>query len=50
MLMGALGVRHLVDGRPVDQEFLLEYVDSVVLPALGVAGRTTAGASSPVRA
>lgn len=39
MLMGALAARQLVDGRPVDQAFLLEYVDSVVLPALGGAHR-----------
>ncbi|WP_328719973.1 TetR/AcrR family transcriptional regulator [Streptomyces sp. NBC_00247] len=36
MLIGAFAARQLVDGRPVDQAFLLEYVDSVVLQALGV--------------
>ncbi|MEV0371072.1 TetR/AcrR family transcriptional regulator [Streptomyces sp. NPDC050636] len=36
MMTGALIVRPLVDGRPVDQAFLTTYVDAVVLRALGV--------------
>ena len=36
MLIGALAARQLIEDRPVDQEFLIDYVDSVVLPALGV--------------
>lgn len=36
MLVGALAARQLIEDRPVDQEFLIDYVDSVVLPALGV--------------
>ncbi|MGC5343696.1 TetR/AcrR family transcriptional regulator [Streptomyces sp. DT24] len=36
MLIGALAARQLIDGRPMDQAFLVDYVDSVVLPALGV--------------
>ncbi|MDK0520009.1 TetR/AcrR family transcriptional regulator [Streptomyces sp. ML-6] len=36
MLIGAFAARQLVDDRSVDQAFLLDYVDSVVLPALGV--------------
>ncbi|WP_299540474.1 TetR/AcrR family transcriptional regulator [uncultured Streptomyces sp.] len=36
MLIGALAARQLIEDRPVDQAFLLDYVDSVVFPALGV--------------
>ncbi|AYN34833.1 TetR family transcriptional regulator [Streptomyces albus] len=36
MLIGAYVARDLVDGRPLNQSFLRDYVDSVVLPALGV--------------
>ncbi|MFD9422452.1 MULTISPECIES: TetR/AcrR family transcriptional regulator [unclassified Streptomyces] len=36
MLIGALAARQLVEDRAVDQAFLIDYVDSVVLPALGV--------------
>lgn len=36
MLVGALATRQLVEDRPVDKAFLLDYVDSVILPALGV--------------
>ncbi|MGW4631023.1 ectoine synthase, partial [Streptomyces rubiginosohelvolus] len=36
MLVGALAARQLIEDRPVDQAFLIDYVDSVVLPALGV--------------
>ncbi len=36
MLIGAFATRQLVEDRPVDQAFLLDYVDSVILPALGV--------------
>ncbi|MFE7464543.1 TetR/AcrR family transcriptional regulator [Streptomyces sp. NPDC057499] len=35
MLIGAFAARQLVEDRSVDQAFLLDYVDSVVLPALG---------------
>ncbi|MEU2021951.1 TetR/AcrR family transcriptional regulator [Streptomyces sp. NPDC016469] len=35
MLVGAVATRQLVEDRPVDQAFLLDYVDSVILPALG---------------
>jgi AcrR family transcriptional regulator len=36
MLIGAVAARQLVEDRPVDQAFLRDYVDSVMLPALGV--------------
>ncbi|MCX4964143.1 TetR/AcrR family transcriptional regulator [Streptomyces sp. NBC_00654] len=36
MLIGAFAARQLVEDRAVDQAFLIDYVDSVVLPALGV--------------
>lgn len=36
MLVGAVATRQMVEDRPVDQAFLLDYVDSVILPALGV--------------
>ncbi|SCK59078.1 transcriptional regulator, TetR family [Streptomyces sp. WMMB 714] len=36
MLIGAIGVRTLIDGLPPTQEFLRSYIDAVVLPALGV--------------
>ncbi|MFI8435183.1 TetR/AcrR family transcriptional regulator [Streptomyces sp. NPDC079020] len=36
MLIGAFAARQLVEDRTVDQAFLIDYVDSVVLPALGV--------------
>ncbi|WP_033323035.1 TetR/AcrR family transcriptional regulator [Streptomyces yerevanensis] len=35
MLLGAFAARNLIDGLPPTQEFLLSYVDAVVLPALG---------------
>ncbi|MFB6875951.1 TetR/AcrR family transcriptional regulator [Streptomyces sp. NPDC056323] len=36
MLIGAFAARQLVEDRSVDQAFLIDYVDSVVLPSLGV--------------
>jgi AcrR family transcriptional regulator len=36
MMIGAVVARQLIEDRPVDQAFLFDYVDSVVLPALGV--------------
>ncbi|MEI7029368.1 TetR/AcrR family transcriptional regulator [Streptomyces pratensis] len=36
MMIGAIAARQLVEDRAVDQAFLIDYVDSVVLPALGV--------------
>ncbi|MFF9349492.1 TetR/AcrR family transcriptional regulator [Streptomyces sp. NPDC014734] len=36
MLIGAFAARQLVEDRSVDRAFLIDYVDSVVLPALGV--------------
>ncbi|MEU5521278.1 TetR/AcrR family transcriptional regulator [Streptomyces sp. NPDC047860] len=36
MLVGAFATRTLIDDRPPTQEFLLSYIDAVVLPALGV--------------
>ncbi|MFF2960460.1 TetR/AcrR family transcriptional regulator [Streptomyces sp. NPDC057963] len=36
MLIGAFAARQLVEDRAVDQAFLTDYVDSVMLPALGV--------------
>lgn len=36
MVVGALAARQLIEDRPVDQAFLMDYVDAVVLPALGV--------------
>ncbi|MFD5188908.1 TetR/AcrR family transcriptional regulator [Streptomyces sp. NPDC058357] len=35
MLIGAFAARQLVEDRSVDQAFLIDYVDSVILPALG---------------
>ncbi|MFF1923174.1 TetR/AcrR family transcriptional regulator [Streptomyces sp. NPDC058221] len=35
MLIGAFAARQLVEDRAVDQAFLTDYVDSVILPALG---------------
>ncbi|RPK63602.1 Transcriptional regulator, TetR family [Streptomyces sp. ADI96-02] len=35
LVVGALATRQLIENRPVDQAFLIDYVDSVVLPALG---------------
>ncbi|WP_149179644.1 TetR/AcrR family transcriptional regulator [Streptomyces sp. TRM49041] len=36
MMIGAFIARPLIEDRSVDQEFLTEYLDAVVLPALGV--------------
>ncbi|MEU9749098.1 MULTISPECIES: TetR/AcrR family transcriptional regulator [Streptomyces] len=36
MLVGAFVARQLVEDRPVDQAFLRDYIDAVLLPALGV--------------
>ncbi|MGN5635337.1 TetR/AcrR family transcriptional regulator [Streptomyces sp. AC154] len=36
MLIGAFTARQLIEDRPVDHAFLTDYVDSVILPALGV--------------
>ncbi|MGW1841469.1 TetR/AcrR family transcriptional regulator [Streptomyces sp. NPDC001966] len=36
MLIGAFAARQLVEDRSVDQAFLIDYVDSVILPSLGV--------------
>jgi len=36
MLVGAFATRALIDDLPPTQEFLLSYIDAVVLPALGV--------------
>lgn len=36
MLIGAFAARQLVEDRAVDRAFLIDYVDSVILPALGV--------------
>ncbi|MCS0639320.1 TetR/AcrR family transcriptional regulator [Streptomyces sp. LP05-1] len=36
MLVGAFTALPLIEGRDVDRAFLAEYVDAVVLPALGV--------------
>ncbi|WP_405810622.1 TetR/AcrR family transcriptional regulator [Streptomyces sp. NBC_01520] len=36
MMIGALAARELVEDRPVDQAFLIDYVEAVVFPALGV--------------
>lgn len=36
MLVGAFVARQLIEDRPVDQAFLHEYLDAVILPALGV--------------
>ncbi|MEU7021512.1 TetR/AcrR family transcriptional regulator [Streptomyces sp. NPDC046203] len=35
MMIGAFITRPLIDGQPVDLEFLRSYVDAVVLPSLG---------------
>ncbi|MHC3456246.1 TetR family transcriptional regulator, partial [Streptomyces prasinus] len=35
MLVGAFATRTLSDERPPTREFLISYVDAVVLPALG---------------
>ncbi|QGV80176.1 TetR/AcrR family transcriptional regulator [Streptomyces ficellus] len=36
MIIGAFVARPLIEDRPVDKDFLAEYADAVVLPALGV--------------
>ena len=36
MLIGAFAARQLIEDRAVDRAFLIDYVDAVVLPALGV--------------
>ncbi|KUH36754.1 MULTISPECIES: TetR/AcrR family transcriptional regulator [Streptomyces] len=36
MMIGAVVARPLIEDRPVDQAYLMTYVDAVVLPALGV--------------
>ncbi|GAA3230978.1 TetR/AcrR family transcriptional regulator [Streptomyces sp. XM83C] len=36
MMVGAFAARTMIDERPPTQEFLLSYIDAVVLPALGV--------------
>lgn len=36
MLIGAYTTRWLVEDRPVDPAYVVDYVDSVILPALGV--------------
>lgn len=36
MIVGAFVVRHLIEDRIPDQAFLTDYLDAVVLPALGV--------------
>ncbi|MFF8999230.1 TetR/AcrR family transcriptional regulator [Streptomyces achromogenes] len=36
MMIGAFAARTLIDEQPPTQEFLLSYIDAVVLPALGV--------------
>ncbi|MFS0692278.1 TetR/AcrR family transcriptional regulator [Streptomyces nitrosporeus] len=36
MMIGAFAARELIDERPVDRAFLLDYAESVVFPALGV--------------
>ncbi|MEU3523818.1 TetR/AcrR family transcriptional regulator [Streptomyces sp. NPDC038707] len=36
MMVGAFAARTLIDEQPPTQEFLLSYIDAVVLPALGV--------------
>ena len=37
MLIGAFAARQLIDGPlPPTQAFLIDYIDAVVLPALGV--------------
>ncbi|MEV8341104.1 TetR/AcrR family transcriptional regulator [Streptomyces niveus] len=36
MLVGAFVARQLVEDRPMDQAFLRDYIDAVLLPALGV--------------
>ncbi|MFD3625849.1 TetR/AcrR family transcriptional regulator [Streptomyces sp. DSM 116494] len=39
MLVGAFATRTLIDDLPPTQEFLISYIDAVVLPALGVPTR-----------
>jgi AcrR family transcriptional regulator len=36
MMIGAFAARTLIDEQPPTQDFLLSYIDAVVLPALGV--------------
>ncbi|MEU2745552.1 TetR/AcrR family transcriptional regulator [Streptomyces collinus] len=36
MLIGAFATRTLIDDQPPTQQFLISYIDAVVLPALGV--------------
>ncbi len=39
MLVGAFATRALIDDLPPTREFLISYIDAVVLPALGVSPR-----------
>ncbi|MFC5953390.1 TetR/AcrR family transcriptional regulator [Streptomyces pratens] len=39
MLVGAFATRTLIDDLPPTREFLISYIDAVVLPALGVSPR-----------
>ncbi|WP_326697999.1 TetR/AcrR family transcriptional regulator [Streptomyces sp. NBC_01754] len=36
MMVGAVVARELIEERPADREFLIDYAESVVFPALGV--------------
>ena len=36
MMMGAFVTHQMIEDRPADAGFLSEYIDAVVLPALGV--------------
>ncbi|MFC0600322.1 TetR/AcrR family transcriptional regulator [Streptomyces palmae] len=36
LMVGAFLARQMVDDRPADPDYLLDYIDAVVLPALGV--------------
>ena len=36
MMVGAFVARQFIEDRPIDQDFLADYIDAVVLPALGV--------------
>jgi len=35
MMIGGFAARSLIDEQPPTQDFLLSYIDAVVLPALG---------------
>ncbi|MFD9301493.1 TetR/AcrR family transcriptional regulator [Streptomyces sp. NPDC060048] len=44
-LMGVLRIRPVLEGRDADAEYLVRFVDACLLPALGMAGRSSPAAA-----